>query len=408
MNEMFDRLRTIESEWPLPPRDEKICYDHFYETMRRVSVNHVCVSCACIDHSPTAGTTVAVDVELLQPLRVDSNEVPFPFLCGLECLDSEGIMIDKLGLSLLVEDQHDMYLCTSCHKCLRIGELPPEALANHRWLGRQSPDFQPPELKDLSWIDSIIVARGHMSGSIIRLQRSGGAAADSAYFGIKGHAVIVPQDTTQLLDILPLPPASLPDHVRVVWTGIASDAPQRHQLKHLFTVSTERVRAALNWLKANHRDYRDVKIDNAELARWRPVFVTEELLDSIGQVTESTDGDCARASFSVTSDDLDFEDHMFTTSGIVDVNSVSVSSTSATLDRLAKLTQNHTINIVTGNRIKQDYTDPSYFPATFPTLFPYGTGGFLDERCRKPLSQTKWQSLLLRHSSRSEIPQFLL
>src|SRR5204863_6319964 len=163
------------------------------------------------------------------------------------------IMIDKLGLSLSVDGRPHMYLCAWCHKSLRIGQLPPEALANYRWLSYQSPHFQPPELKDLSWIDSLIIARGHMVGSIVRLQKSGGA--DSAYFGIKGHAVIVPQDTTQLLDILPLSPSSLPDHVRVVWTGAASDTPQRHQLKHLFTINTERVRAALIWLKAHHMGY---------------------------------------------------------------------------------------------------------------------------------------------------------
>src|SRR5437762_2919743 len=118
--------------------------------------------------------------------------------------------------------------CTSCHKCLHIDHLPPEALANDRWLRPQ-----PPKLQNLSWIDSIFITRGHMSGSIARLQKSGGA--DSAYFGIKGHAVIVPQDMTLLLDILPLPSSSLPDHVRIVWTGAASDTPQRHQLKHLFT-----------------------------------------------------------------------------------------------------------------------------------------------------------------------------
>ena len=98
---------------------------------------------------------------------------------------------------------------------------------------------------------------------------------------------------------------------------------------------------------------------------------------------------------------------MFTSSGIVDINCVSVSGTSTTLERLAVLTQNHTINIVTGNRIEQEHIEPSYFTTSFPTLFPYGTGGFLDDRRRKPLSQAKWQSLLLRHSSRSEIPDFL-
>src|SRR5439155_25828408 len=180
-------------------------------------------------------------------------------------------------------------------------------------------------------------------GSIVRLQKSGGA--DSAYFGIKGHAVIVPQDTTQLLDILPLPPSSLPDHVRVVWTGASSDTPQRHQLKHLFTVNTERVRAALICLKANHTCYQSVTIDDMELHKWPPVFVTEELLDSIAQVSSSTAEDCARAGFSVTADDVNFEDQMFTSSGIVDVNCVSVFNTSAALQRLAELNDNHTINM---------------------------------------------------------------
>ena len=59
--------------------------------------------------------------------------------------------------------------------------VPPEALANHRWLGPQ-----PPELYDLSWIESIVIARGHMTGSTVRLQKAGGA--NSVYFGIKGHA----------------------------------------------------------------------------------------------------------------------------------------------------------------------------------------------------------------------------
>src|SRR5436305_5284439 len=116
MDRSFDALQVIESEWPLSPADGKACYDDFYKRMHDVSVNHVCVSCSCIDHSPTAGITVNVNVELLRPLRIDPTEVPFSFACGVECLDSESIMIDKLGLSPSIEIQHRMYLCTSCHK----------------------------------------------------------------------------------------------------------------------------------------------------------------------------------------------------------------------------------------------------------------------------------------------------
>jgi len=169
----------------------------------------------------------------------------------------------------------------------------------------------------------------------------------------------------QLLDILPLSPSSLPNHVRAVWSGAPSETAERYQLKHLFTVSTERARAALYWLKRNHRDYHSVTIDDVELNGWQPLFVTEDLLDSIGHVSGSTAEDAARAGFGGTSDDLDHEHHMFTVSGIADVNCVSVPVNAMTLERLAALTDNHTIHMGNGNCIRRDHDEPSYFISAF-------------------------------------------
>ena len=121
----------IESEWPLPFLSDKICYDDFYERMHDVSVNHVCVSCSCIDHSSTAEIMMNVDVKLLRPLRIDSHEVLFSFACDVKCLDSESIMINKLGLSPSIESSCHMYLCASCHKHLRMKQLLADALINH-------------------------------------------------------------------------------------------------------------------------------------------------------------------------------------------------------------------------------------------------------------------------------------
>ena len=93
----------------------------------------------------------------------------------------------------------------------------------------------PNELKDLAWIEELLIARAHIVGRVVRLQ----AHNQASYFGIKGH----PQDTTLLFDVLPMTPASLPNVVRVVWTG--KSAPDRDRLRSLFTVRRDVVYNAL-------------------------------------------------------------------------------------------------------------------------------------------------------------------
>ena len=48
MDQEFETLQRVESEWPLPSPDGKMYYDDFYERMRQVSVNHVCVGIMCM------------------------------------------------------------------------------------------------------------------------------------------------------------------------------------------------------------------------------------------------------------------------------------------------------------------------------------------------------------------------
>jgi hypothetical protein len=84
----------------------------------------------------------------------------------------------------------------------------------------------PDELKDLTWVEELLIARAHVVGRVVGLQ----AGNQASHFGFKGH----PQDTTLLLDIAPITPASLPDVVRVVWTG--KSAPDRDRPGSQFTV----------------------------------------------------------------------------------------------------------------------------------------------------------------------------
>ena len=80
-----------------------------------------------------------------------------------------------------------------------LARRPAESLANFRWVG-----LVPDELKDLAWIEELLVACAQVVVRVVRLQ----ARNQASYFGIKGHVILLPQDTTLLLDILPMTPAS--------------------------------------------------------------------------------------------------------------------------------------------------------------------------------------------------------
>jgi hypothetical protein len=70
--------------------------------------------------------------------------------------------------------------------------------------------------------------------------------------------ILLPQDTTLLLDVLPMTPASLPNVVRVVWTGKSS--PDRDGLRSQFTVRKDIVYNALQWLQRHNEHYQNITI----------------------------------------------------------------------------------------------------------------------------------------------------
>jgi hypothetical protein len=207
-------------------------------------------------------------------------------------------------------------------------------------------------------------------------------------------------------------PSSLPDVVRVVWTG--KSAPEKTRLRSHFTVRKQKVYDALEWLCRHHEDYRHVTIDDERLSAWESTFVATELLESIAHVADPSSEDASRSGFATEDPDVEgFEgDIPFNVSGILDMNNVTQSPDVITLERLVhskRQARNQsqgdpeaeiTIKVITGNKILSDYHDPPYFTSAFPTLFPYGTGKHLDVRRPKELQLSTWVQLLLKHSSR--------
>src|SRR5271155_5778952 len=153
-----------------------------------------------------------------------------------------------------------------------------------RWIG----DI-PEELRDLNWIEESLISRAHLIGKIVQLQNRN----LTSYFAIKGHTVLVPQNTRKLVDLLPTSPDSLLDSIGVVWVG--KTEPNKLHLRRHFAVRTEKVRRALDWLCRHHEDCRSVDINEAEIQQWPPVFVAQKLMDSMGRVRHSGSEEASRS-----------------------------------------------------------------------------------------------------------------
>jgi hypothetical protein len=81
-------------------------------------------------------------------------------------------------------------------------------------------------------MEELLIARAHLTGRIVRLQNRN----NTSHFSLTGHIILLPQDTTKLLDILPLPPSSLLDIVRVVCIG--KPVQDTNGLHNYFSVRT--------------------------------------------------------------------------------------------------------------------------------------------------------------------------
>lgn len=384
----------LESEWPpsdLP--DEKTLYNEFYDHIHQSTKNIVCASCGCIGHDESKYYKELITSDILKSLVVDPCLVPFDFGSRNEDLKRENIMIDDLGILEDGSEGPKVVLCSTCHHSLTINkEKPLDSLANYRWIGKV-----PEELQGLSWIEESLISRAHLIGKIVRLQNRNA----TSYFAIKGHMVLVPQDTRKLVDLLPGSPDSLLDSIRVVWVG--KDEPDKSHLHKYFTVKTERVRKALEWLCHHNEDYHEVQIDEDELQRWPSVFVAEKLMNSMARIRRAPSEDASRSGYGV--EDMDIlgldGDLPISASALIDTNGVSESSVVSTLQGLAQLKESEKIvNVVTGKDLLSDYEMDYYFTAAFPVLFPYGTGKHIHSDRPKQLSLSRWIQLMLRHSSR--------
>lgn len=179
---------------------------------------------------------------------------PLPFTDGPLC----GVLVDPAGVLHQSDGSVCLSLCTICKSALSRHKLPRFSLANLNILGAV-----PPELRDLTLVEELIVARCHAKLCIVKLQdHRDDVELPTVQRGIKGHVIVFPQHPETVSEVMPAPLSDIITLVCIIFCG--STKPTLQWLKekaHPLVVRRDAVLNALRWLHTHNPLYKDVIVD---------------------------------------------------------------------------------------------------------------------------------------------------
>lgn len=319
-------------------------------------------------------------------------------------------------------------LCSLCHASLSRHMIPKFSAKN--MVNVTLCQGYPSALEGLTLTEECLIAKCHPLGVVLKL-RPGGHLSPVNYHALRGHFIVIPQDPGPLLDLLPSPELTLHSLIKVFWLGARS--PKDSDLSLFLLVRKAKVLAALQYLVQYNPLYRGLTINQPMIDDWSDDFIPPELRDSIICLNEpdhheregytvdlqtgNYENDLQATQDSVC--DMNIGEPFITGSVSTDINGERQDPNLRVLDALFGVITNRplTLSEVTSAKkpvgkvpvisytihgqatLVDHWSDPYYFTAAFPTLFPTGIGGHIDERAI-PVSLEAFAEWALSHHSR--------
>ncbi|KAH9848176.1 hypothetical protein C2E23DRAFT_710873, partial [Lenzites betulinus] len=213
---------------------------------------------------------------------------------------------------------------------------------------------------------------------------------------MRGHIIIHPQRPEQLTTILPPSIDDIITPICVIFVG--STVPSKQWLEKKakpLVVRREKIRAALYWLKNNNPLYSTVVIDDDRLAAL-PLdgilpYDIEHLPSDAAADSLTSRYDAPDAPMDVHAEisarDLEHREVQFQKVVITDVDGRAPSNQlRAAAIRHIKQKGGGYVELPHERDPVNEFCNPSLFPMIYPTLFPYGVGGFEDRSRASALS----------------------
>jgi len=347
-----------------------------------------CASCAERVHRDKRCERLVsdVDIDVLCNSTATNSSVPaVPYTEG----PLAGALVDPAGVHQNQDGTLSLSLCPPCRSALSRKKLPRFALANLNFIGNV-----PPELKDLTLVEELLVARCRAKMCVVKLQdHRDDIELPTVQRGVKGHIIVFPQHPERISNIMPPPIDDVVTPICILFCGSAP--PTSKWLKENarpLVVRREVVLRALQWLCAHNHLYKNVTIDadristlpEEDILRYNiehvPISTAARTL--VSRYDHSGDEHLSHnATPELPSDSpVQFESVTITD---VDANAPSYQLKAAAL-RHAKRGGSF-IQVPHDAEPLNEFFNPTMFPMLYPSLFPYGTGGFEDRRRAVPI-----------------------
>lgn len=392
----LQKLEEVRKSWPrlIPSRmKEKLVRDFKEATASQALASFTCACCACekLLKERQCKDHTEVNIEVLRGPNVHWNDdgirpPPTPISTG----PWANALLDVNGVKANDDGTGHLELCTTCLRSLRRGSMPKHALAN-----RLYPGPVPDELNDLTMVEECMIARARAKSWIVKLQETeSGSASPTSQRGLKGHTIIYPQQPDKLATVLPPAVGETLTFICIIFVGSSSLTKEwlRNSAKPL-VVRREKVRTALMWLKANNPLYKDVNIHEENLHALPEEDVLPYHIEYIAP-DDAQETLVSRYDNGPENTEASVGQNQFESVVITDVDAhTPPAQLRAAAIRHVKTKGKPFVQISHGSRPVNEFFNVNLFPMLYPTLFPYGCGGFEDGKRQKRISlkeHVKW------------------
>ncbi|KAJ8580896.1 hypothetical protein M405DRAFT_690366, partial [Rhizopogon salebrosus TDB-379] len=220
--------------------------------------------------------------------------------------------------------------------------------------------------------------------------REEGRNIPNAQRGLMGNIMVFPQQASKVAEVLPPTLEDIITPICVLFVGSKPPSPDwlKRYAKPLI-VRKEKVLSALRWLRDHNRHYRDISIDASRL----DCLEDEQVLPvHVEVVPPSREGNVLTSRYD-TDLDAPVAESIQTAANIgenvvvagVDGNAPPHELRAAALKHV-KDQGGRYVQIPHESSPANEFVNPALFPLIYPTLFPYGLGGFEHPRRSSKLS----------------------